>query len=171
MQFETFAERDFALDDPAFVEIHPQWHEREPLLLGLVDKFRHLAFVDQQLPFAFGLVIPEGRLRVFGDIATDEPEGRAAHASIGFLELAFAIAEALDLAAAEDDAAFERLEDIVFVPRLAIVVDDFESGRSGIFPRAGFASGGRRFGLGLLRRGLGRLCFLFIQGLFRAIWQ
>ena len=56
--------------------------------------------------------------------AADEPNFVAFDPAVGFVERELAAAEALHFAAHQHDAALERVEHHVIVPRLAVLGDD-----------------------------------------------
>src|SRR6476620_10449458 len=124
MQFTSFAQGEFDLGDPPLVEIHSQGNERQSLFPGAADELVEFAFVDQQLAGTLRFMIPEGRLRILGDVASDQPQDAPFYPTVGLIELTLAIAQALDFAPLEHEAAFHRVENLVLVPRLAIFADD-----------------------------------------------
>jgi hypothetical protein len=130
VQFHTFAQCHFTFGDTSVGEIHSQRYEREPFLFRSTDELQHFPFMDEQLSGAFGFVIPYCCLGVLGNVAANQPQGVATDATVGFVELAFAIPQTLDLTAQQDHAAFDGIQDFVFVSRLAIVADHFMRGRS-----------------------------------------
>ena len=64
---------DFNFRESA-LEVHPQGHEREPLLCRFGRETGNLPTVQQQLPRPFRLVVEAVAHRVFGDFAADEPD-------------------------------------------------------------------------------------------------
>ena len=60
-------------------------------------------------------------LDVLGNVATDQPHLVIFDAAIGVVERDRPFAQALHLAADQHDAALERVEYLIFVPRLAIL--------------------------------------------------
>jgi hypothetical protein len=92
----------------------------------------HLAAVHQELAGTFRVVIEPVRLGIFGNVAADQPDFIVLDARVGFFQRHVAIAQALDLAADQDDAAFERVEYGVVVSGLAVVRDDLVVGRGGV---------------------------------------
>ena len=69
-------------------------------------------------------MIPESGLGILGDIAAHQVQRVAFDPTVGFVELAFATAQALDFAALQHDAAFERIENLEFVASFAILSHD-----------------------------------------------
>lgn len=82
-----------------------------------------LAAVQEQLAVTLGLVIELVGLRVFGNVAADEPHLARLHAGVRFFERDFAVAQAFHFAADEHDAAFQSVEHFVLVTRAAVLSD------------------------------------------------
>ena len=115
---------DFDLGDAAFVEIRPDRNKGEPFLLDLGFELAYLPRPSEQLASAIGLVPLDGLIEgIRGDVHPDEPELIVFDGRIGLFERRLALAEALDLAAAEDDPALDTLEQLEAKARFAIATD------------------------------------------------
>jgi hypothetical protein len=115
-------------------------------------------------------VIPHRGLRILGDIASDQPQCIAFDTTIRLAQLALAGSQAFHFAAAQDDPAFDRIDDLVLMAGLAILTDDFQLWPGVLLPRLSRRLGTRRrlfprlrFGFGWLGPGGGRV--LFAQGI------
>src|SRR5919201_4005397 len=104
-------------------EVEPCRDEREAALGGLRGELVDLAAVEEQLAVAVGLVWLDRGLRVRGDVCADEPELAVARLGVGATQAGLPLAERLDLAAGEDETRFDALEQVVLVPRAAVVRD------------------------------------------------
>jgi hypothetical protein len=62
-------------------------------------------------------------LDVLGNVAAHQPDFTGSHPPVRFVERQFAVAQALDLAADQRNAALERFEDFILVPCATILRD------------------------------------------------
>ena len=109
----------------AFREVDLQRDQRQPLFAGPRGEPLDLAAcASNSLRGRLGTMVELVRPLVFGNVAADQPDLAAADACVRFLERDLASAHALDLAAHQHDAAFQRVEDLVLEPRLAVVGHD-----------------------------------------------
>ena len=81
--------------------------------------------MQEELPVALGLVVLDPGLVVGVDVRADEPGLTLADVRVGLLEADLALPERLDLAPGQHDARLEALEEVVVVPRLAVLGDRF----------------------------------------------
>ena len=71
-------------------------------------------------------MVPDRRLAVFVNFATYQPEFAIFDSSIGFFDGAFSIAETFHLAAVQNDATFQRVQDLILKFCFSIFADRFE---------------------------------------------
>jgi len=154
MQFTTFTEGEFAFGDTALIEKHSQRNQRQPFFFGSADEFAEFTPVNQQLPRSHGFMVPDCSLGIFSDIATHQPQAIAFDPAVGFIQLAFAVAKTFDFAADQHDATFQRIDDFVLVPRLAVLAHDARN-RLAFAGSRGFTGSRFRFGVqSVARKGL-----------------
>ena len=79
--------------------------------------------MEKQLAIAVGVVWLGGRLLVGWDVEPDEPELAVASVGVRPLQDGVPLAQRLDLAAAEREPRLDPLEQVVLVPRAAVVRD------------------------------------------------
>jgi hypothetical protein len=107
----------------AILEIDAKRHQRQAFLRSETGETLDFAAVHEQLAGALRDVVVAVRLGVFGDVAADQPDFVPFDARVGFLQRNLAVAQALHLAADQDDAAFEGVEHREIVRGLAILGD------------------------------------------------
>lgn len=122
IQVSTFCQTDADLDS-TFGEVDVQWYQRESLLLGAFGKFTKFPLMNQQLTSPFRLVIHQVGLRVLVNVGTDEPQLSITNARIRFFDRNLRIADTLNFTANQRDSAFQFVNDVVLVSRLAIGTD------------------------------------------------
>ncbi len=110
------------------------------LPVELVD----LATVEEKLAVAVGVVVGRVALRVLGDVEADEVDLALANVAEGALQGRLAVAERLHLGAGQGEARLEAVEEVVLVPRAAVVGDQLGPCGHGLhwtkkIRRAGFA--------------------------------
>src|SRR4051812_20412888 len=115
----------------AVLEVEARRHERQAFLLNLADQRFDLPAVEQQLAIPVGLVIRDVSLRVLVDVGADQPDLAVAQVRVRLGERDPAVAEGLDLGAGQLQARFEAVQQVVVMPRTAILGDRLDSGRSG----------------------------------------
>lgn len=98
MQLASAAESYEDFSDPPLVEIHFQGHQGQAFFMGFAGELSQFALVYQQFAGPLGRVIPDGRLRVFRDVAIDEPQLAVADAAKCFGQRDLAVPEAFDFA-------------------------------------------------------------------------
>ncbi len=108
-----------------FCEIHSQRDQRQPFFFGLTGKLGKLAAMDQQLARSGGDMIHAVGLDVFLDVTIHQPEFAIPHASVGLVQRELARAQALDFAADQCDAAFQRFQDIEPMTSLTVLGNQF----------------------------------------------
>ena len=123
------AERDLELH-LAVLEVELRGDERQALLAHLGVEAVDLAPLEQQLAVAIGDVVRDVALGVLGDRGADEPHLAVAHVGERLAELDVARAQRLHLGAAEHDPRLDALEQLVVVPRAAVLGDQLRSGGS-----------------------------------------
>ena len=78
-------------------------------------------------------MVLQARLVVGIDVRPDEPRLPFAYVCVSLLQAYAPFAKGLDLAPGEDEAGFEPLDEVVVVPRLAVLRDElFTFGRDPI---------------------------------------
>src|SRR6266566_2986379 len=118
------AARDRQLDlRAAVLEVELRRDDGQPLFLHLADQRIELAPVHEQLAVAIGIVVGEVPLRVFGDVRADEPELAVADVSECALQRCLAVPERLHLRTGQHEPSLEPVEQVVVVPRTAILGD------------------------------------------------
>ena len=106
-----------------YQEVEAGGHDREATLGYLRRELVDLAAVEQELAVAVRVVRLDRRLLERRDVEADEPELAVAWVGIGALEDRVAAAQRLDLAARECEPRLDALEEVVFVPRTAVLRD------------------------------------------------
>src|SRR4051794_36471941 len=101
-------ERDLDLRVRA-LEVDPRRHERQPLLVRAADELLDLLAVHQQLARSLGRMVVARRGRVRGDVHAVQPDLVVVDAGVRILERRLPVAQRLDLAAHELDAALPPL--------------------------------------------------------------
>ena len=118
------ASRHGELDlDPPVLEVEARRDEREALLAHLAVQRVDLAPVEQELAVALGTVVELVALRVLGDRRADEPRLAVADLGVRLGELRAALAERLDLGPRQLQARLDPVEQVVVVPRAAVLGD------------------------------------------------
>ena len=107
--------------------------------------------MEEELAVAVRVVVGRVPLRVLGDVQADEVDLVAANVAEGALEDRLAVAEGLHLGPGQREARLDAVEEVVLVPRAAIVGDELGPGGAASVPitaciattkkirRAGFA--------------------------------
>ena len=91
------------------------------LLLDMPAELVYLAFVDEQLPWASGVVISGAGLGVRGDVHAEKKKLIApVDTRETLIEADLAVADALDLSAEQVHAGFQGLQDEIVVVSLAV---------------------------------------------------
>src|SRR5262245_40184938 len=122
---DVLAARERELDLHATVlEVEPRRDERQPLLAYLAVEAVELAPVEQELPRPGGLVVRAVSLLVDRDLGAEQPRLALAHLGVGLRERRPARAQRLDLRPGEDDPGLVPVEQLVVVPRAAVVGDE-----------------------------------------------
>ncbi len=92
-------------------------------MLGRFCKLRISRRFNSSLRGSTTFMIEHRRLRILGNVGTDEPYFSVINARVGFFDGNLVVADALDFAAMQDNSAIKFIEDIVFVPGPAIGTD------------------------------------------------
>ena len=79
--------------------------------------------MEEELALAVGIVVGRVPLRVLGDVEADEVDLPVADVAERALERRLAVAERLHLRAGQREARLEAVEEVVLVPRAAVVGD------------------------------------------------
>src|SRR5262249_8830278 len=95
--------------------------EREPALADLAGQRVQLLAVEHELAVSVGIVVLPVPLLVHRDVRSDEPGLPVSHLRIGLLQRRSALAEGLHLRAGEDEPGLHAVEQLVLVPRAAVV--------------------------------------------------
>lgn len=122
VQVPTFCQTD-ANFDAAFREVHVQRNQSEALLLGTFGKLVKLPFMNEELASSFRLVIHQVGLRVLVNVCPNEPQLSIANAPVRFFDRNLRVANTLNLAAEQRDAALQLVNDVVLVPCFAVRAD------------------------------------------------
>src|SRR3954453_10196899 len=120
----VLAARERELDlRAAVLPVHARRNEREALLADAAVQRVDLAAVEEELARPVGLVVGVAPLVVRRDRGAVQPELAVAHVRVRLHERRAALTQRLHLAAGEDDARLEAVEQLVLVPRLAVLRD------------------------------------------------
>lgn len=122
MDFAATAESHEQLGFTLF-EVDFQRYQRETFFVGPAGKALDFAAVQEQLSPASRGVIKVSRLLVLGNVAADEIDFAVLHAAVGLFKRNLSRPQAFDLASVQDETAFQRFDDLVFVPRTAVLCD------------------------------------------------
>ena len=108
------------------LEVHFQRYERESFLLALLSELDDLALVQQKFSFPPGLVIEElAGIGVGRNLAIDQENLAINDMGKRFGQLQLPIAEALYFATGKLDATLQVLQNLVFMPSLAVLANAF----------------------------------------------
>src|ERR1041385_8245068 len=110
-------------EGPAGLEVEPGRDERQAALRDLRGQLVDLAAVEQQLAVAIRVVRGDRGLLVRGDVEPDQPELAVARVRVRALEDRMSLAEGLDLASGQGEPRLDALEQLVLVPRAAVLCD------------------------------------------------
>src|SRR5581483_7092823 len=113
-------ERELDLDPPV-LEVEAGRHQREPALANLAVERGDLALVQEELAVARRGVVRDVALLVRGDVGPDEPGLAVADVGVRLVQSDPAVAEGLDLRSRQLKPGLETLEQLVVVPRAAIL--------------------------------------------------
>src|SRR5262249_50474541 len=108
----------------AGAEVELRGDEREPALAHLACQRVDLLTPEQKLSVAIRVVVLAVALVVDGDVRADEPGFVAAHRGVRLLEGRPAGPKRLHLGPGQDEAGLHPIEEVVVVPRPAVVDDE-----------------------------------------------
>jgi hypothetical protein len=108
---------------PPVLEVELRRDEREPALRDLSGERGDLLSVQEELSVAIRIVVGQVPLLVNRDVRTDEPRLLPTHVRIGLLQGSPSVAKRLDLGPGEDHTGLDPVEEVVVVPRAAVVDD------------------------------------------------
>ena len=103
-----------------FLEIDFCGNQGQTLLFKLQGQPDDVMFLHQKLPVPFFLMVMDVAVGVFGNMHIDHEKFIAFDAGIGIVDRHFAEPDRFDFGAGEDDAAFEGIEDVVFMADLLL---------------------------------------------------
>ena len=106
------------------LEVHFERNERESFFLSPVGESFDLAAVHQQFSWPAGGVIESVGLEVLGNIAAQQPHFVVLHLGVGFFQRHVAGAQTLHLAAHQNNAALQRVENQVVMAGFAVLRND-----------------------------------------------
>ncbi len=119
MHFSSAAKSDAQLGDAALKE-DLQRDECQSVLVSRFCKLPDLPAFEQELSLAPAVMVVDGRLGVFCDIAADQPDLSKINPNPGFLDLDLAVADAFDLTACEYHSAVKLIQNLIVVSRTTI---------------------------------------------------
>src|SRR6266550_2621793 len=108
---------------PPVLEVELRRNERQSPLGDLAREGVDLLPVKKELPVAIRIVIGEIALVVDRDVGADQPGFPLADIRVGLLEGGPAVPKGLHLRAGQHDPGLDPLEQVVVVPRSAVVDD------------------------------------------------
>src|SRR5436305_12153097 len=120
--FLAAGERELDLR-PAVAEVELRRDKREAPLPDLAGERVDLLAAKEELPVAVGIVVLAVPLVVDRDVGADEPGLVPAHVPVRLLERGPALAERLHLGAGQDETGLDSIQEVVVVPRPAVVDD------------------------------------------------
>jgi len=124
MGLATSSDRYFDLGS-AILEIHLQRHNGQWLRREESSDFVDFLAMSEELAFAIGIVAAEAHGKSpWRDMGLKEPQLTVFHATVTVADLSLAFSQALDFGATENEATFERSQDLVVVASSAIGRDD-----------------------------------------------
>jgi hypothetical protein len=109
---------------PSAREVHLERHERQPFVEGVAGKLGDLTAMQEEFSPSLGHMVELIGLFVFGNVAAHEPDLSLVDAAVGLVERNPSRSQAFHLAADQSNPAFERLENLILVTRLAVLRDD-----------------------------------------------
>src|ERR1039458_7143151 len=110
----ALGQREFAFY-AAFAEVEPGGDKSETLLTGGTFELSNFVLMQQQLACAQRIVIHGVAMREGADVRSEEHTFSVLQQSVGVLEVGLALANGLDLGAAESDAGLELVEQRIAV--------------------------------------------------------
>ena len=160
VKFLAFAQGDNTFCFAPFRKVNAKGDQGEAAFFGATNESQQFAFVQKQLAYALGSMVPNRRLPIFFDFAADQPKLAIFDTCVSLIDRAFAVSKTLDFAAVEDHSAFDGVQYLVLMFGFSIVSHHFvrDSARSlchwdfGVFG----------FGFGRLRFGWSRLLGFFL---------
>ena len=83
--------------------------------------------MEKQLAWSLGFVVQPVRFDVLLNVTAQQPDLAVFDLGVRFGQRTAPFTQAFHLAAHQDDAALERVEDDVVVPRFAVLADDLQT--------------------------------------------
>src|SRR5829696_444918 len=124
LRFLAARKRDLDLRAPV-LPVEARRDEREASLPDLPGERLDLATLEQQPPIAVGVVVRDVAVAVLRNVRADEPHLAATELAVRALQVRLPIPERLHLGPHELETRLDLVEQVVVVPRAAIVHDRF----------------------------------------------
>ena len=101
-----------------------QRDQRQTVILRDLGEFANFATMQQELAFSLSSMIIDRGFGIFGDVAVNQPDLVVVDASIRLFDGDLVIADTFDFAAGQNNAAVQFVQNIVLMPRAAVLADD-----------------------------------------------